>query len=334
MLKNNWLNKLPLAKKLSKSNALKQDCTVTGIVCSGITLLRSPESGFKDELAWLIHNCREHTDGYGAVYYHETDYDKHHYQLLGRLPHPEANHPTHHIIRQDSGNSQRAKLDAFAALACQKSGKVMMAYTRKIHHDNDLATSAPYTFTDISSQITYSMIHHGSVDKDQLLLRLPGYVEWLRTFHPQMLDKENFDDSHYLFMWLVRNICAHKGDVVSGLQQALIVIHNNALPGQINILFSDGTGIYAYTNDNSNHASSGIRMAYKISRNVHNICSYKVRSSKAQHQPDWTTLKEHSLYFFPTQGAMLVYVDIDIITTPVRKVQPSYQWAAFSLMAC
>ncbi len=334
MFSGNWIRNIPLGKMLSNSKHHKQDCSISAIACNGTTILQDSDSGFAEEITWLLTSGREYADGYGAVYYHDSDYDKHHYQLLCQPANPDKVKVSNHILKTNANITNHSSFEGFTEDAKKKSGKVLMAYTKKQHGKIKPESNAPYHYTDDSSKVTYSMIHHGTLDKDMLLLRLPGFVDWLNANRKEMLNKELFSDSEYLFMWFIKNIYACQGDVLSALQKALTILNNNAIQGQINIVFSDGTGIYAYTNENNSHSENSINIAYKISRTIQNICSYKVRSGKSNPGLGWTTLKEHSLYFFPTQGAMLVYIDIDKVKEAELKFQPGYNWVTFSLMVC
>jgi hypothetical protein len=331
MIGGNWIKSLSLNTNAHNKH-FKHDCAMTAVVCNCTTLLHQEESAVDEETRWLISTAKDHPDGYGCLYYHDKDYKKHSHQILNTNPNAENPDYLNHLIKSTKSLSHHLPFDSFIAKAKQSAAKILLAYTVKRHQTDNKHAPEPLLFHDPARHVTYSMLHHGSLDKDDLLMRLPGFVDWLNIHRHDMLDKELFDDSEFLFMWLIKNINAYEGDVNNGLQNALSIINKNGISGQLNILFSDGSGVYAFTNQNKSDSGLNIDISYKINRNVKNICSYVIRSSKTNPGLGWISLKERSLYYFPSYGAMLVFMDIDKAQNSELKFKPGYNWVTFSLM--
>ena len=208
-----------------------------------------------------------------------------------------------------------------------QSSKITIACTTKSN------SRTPFTFIDSLRDCTYSMISDGKVNKTNLLMRLTGFVEWLEQNRPETLSVDDIDDANYLFLWLVRNIQKCNGDVFSGLQKGLAMLNKSNVGGQFNLLFSDGNGVYAYTNINKVNEGDN-KIAFNISRNVHNICSYSIKNCSEAPGLDWTIIKEHNLYYFPLQGAMQVYANIDNYQHPDTKFKTGVNWVCLSLISC
>ena len=152
--------------------------------------------------------------------------------------------------------------------------------------------------------------------------------------NPEYINSTDHTGGEYLFLWLVKIIKDHQGTVLSGLYKGLYALRLlSHQDNQINLFFSDGTGVFAYTNNIDPYGAVKHVMAYKISRTVDNICSYQIRSCKANPGIEWTVLKEHSLYYFPTQGAMQVFINIDCAQYADVHFRPVQNWACFSILA-
>ncbi|MEA3286376.1 MAG: FlgD immunoglobulin-like domain containing protein [Candidatus Marinimicrobia bacterium] len=108
----------------------------------------------------------------------------------------------------------------------------------------------PFIFTDSTGQ-HFSFAHNGDMDKDELRVLVGN--DWLEDHPPQTYGEGPWDgdgwdavvDSELFFFWIMKNI-EEWGNIEIGIQQALIILENEA-PGEIkNFLFTDGVDLYGY----------------------------------------------------------------------------------------
>lgn len=133
----------------------------------------------------------------------------------------------------------------------------------------------------------------------------------------------NYVDSNYLFLWLVKHIEDNNGDVKCGLVSGLTALATNYISGQKSIIFSDGTGVYAYSNNND----ATHRMSYKSQQSVyHYVRSYTTVPS------GWNPLELHHLYYFPAQGQMDITYNADNSVPASFALKQGLNWIGFPVL--
>ena len=116
----------------------------------------------------------------------------------------------------------------------------------------------PHPFLMTFQGRTYSLAHNGNVDKTVLLNLITddgSDYEWIDSHPPQTFghgfwqDDEGWNyvvDSELIFLWIMKNIRDENDDIFRGLLAALSVLEKEHQYGKKNIIFSDGSDIYAY----------------------------------------------------------------------------------------
>jgi hypothetical protein len=227
----------------------------------------------------------------------------------------------------------------FIGTAKQKQGKIFMGHVR-LRSDGPIGAFAPFVYRHIGyvngvpDTTDYSFAHHGTVDKWGMY-NIPSFQNWLSNYDIQNIlagnptyysvyeSVDDYVDSDYLFLWLVKHIEDNGGDVKLGLVEGLTALTTNNIDGQKNILFSDGSGVYAY----SNHINDAHRMSYKSLQSIYHY----IRSSGTV-ESDWTSLPIHNLYYFPTQGQMDITFNADNCVPASFALKQGLNWISFPVL--
>jgi hypothetical protein len=311
LLTGNWFKSKYFDNTKQKSQ-VKSNCSTLAIIRNNVTQLADNENTPKEELKTLANQMDDLHNSLRIVSYLDNNTVK-----TFNSENKESSTLKQHIIHIAETGIETEMLT---------SGRILLANTV------NSSIQAPYTFIDALRDCTFSMIIDGKVDQTSMLMRLSGFVEWLEINRADALKSENMDEMNYLFCWLIKSIQNCNGDVFAGLHKGLSMLNKNNVSGQFNFLFSDGNGVYAYTNINKD-SKSVKKLFYKISRTVHNIGSYVVKNSSDSPGTGWNIVKEHNLYYFPTQGAMQVYSNIDSNQYDT-KFKAGVNWVCLSLLSC
>jgi hypothetical protein len=295
--------------------------SLMAVICNGTTHLTDKETNLGEEFHHLLYNKHESHEKYGIVSYQQAK--------------SQANQPdeiiqsrqSYNRMVKKSGNIDHHLTKSGFATEDFLNGKVLLACTQ------DSQTQTPYVFTDPLRDISYCMVADGVVGNSGLFMRLPGFIEWLDANCSEFLSSVNHDDAEYLFLWLIKCIQNCNHDVLAGLNKGLSMLNKYNIGGHFQLLFSNGAGLYAFS-IMGGEAECQRKIAFKISRNIHNICSYTIRTCTETPGMGWTDIKEHNLYFFPTQGAMQVYANIDTNQYADSRFKTGLNWVCLSLLSC
>jgi hypothetical protein len=121
--------------------------------------------------------------------------------------------------------------------------------------DNTVPNPHPFLFYE--NGISYSLIHHGTVNKDLLhdLITNNGTdLSWLNDHEPQTFGGgpwqgegwSNVVDSELLMLYVMQNIDS-EGSIIAGLEIALSTLVDAGVPNfQLNLIFSNGNDLYVF----------------------------------------------------------------------------------------
>ena len=121
--------------------------------------------------------------------------------------------------------------------------------------DNTVPNPHPFLFYE--NGISYSLIHHGTVNKDLLhdLITNNGTdLSWLNEHEPQTFGGgpwqgggwSNVVDSELLMLYVMQNIDS-EGSIITGLEMALSTLVQAGVPNsQLNLIFSNGNDLYVF----------------------------------------------------------------------------------------
>ena len=121
--------------------------------------------------------------------------------------------------------------------------------------DNTVPNPHPFLFYE--NGISYSLIHHGTVNKDLLhdLITNNGTdLSWLNEHEPQTFGGgpwqgegwSNVVDSELLMLYVMQNIDS-EGSIIAGLEIALSTLVAAGVPNsQLNLIFSNGNDLYVF----------------------------------------------------------------------------------------
>lgn len=310
-------------------------CAMTAVVGNGTTML-TDQMAWHDEASWLQGTSHTNNDGWGACYYHASGYAQHHYQLL---PVDDNSFPSRsdHYYRTDTniGAPQSPTVGGYSNWAQSEQGKILLAHARNASSGEPSGAFAPFIYHSEAENIDYSFAHHGEVPKHSMINDIPGFADFLISYdyenNTNYFSSPNSNvDSAYLFLWIMQNIGENDGDVKLGIAAALNEIAYDRRY-QINILLSDGDGVYAYTNNRD----SGHRMGY-VNDTSDNELSYLVRSWKAPvlswAEGSFTSIDTHHLYYFPTQGQMEITHNVDKSIPASFALKPGLNWIGFPVL--
>ena len=325
---------------------------MTAVVCKSGYNLGSNDVGFgygvgaTGESGWLLGMGTVNDDGHGVLYYHGEGYLDHDYQVLQHTgPINTFDHESSNHIYRRSGAVNSSENSSIFSRFIQSSrnsfGQVFMGHVRK-RSSGPLGAYAPFTYRriDYSSSVTdttdYSFSHHGTIVHDQLKIMLSNqsYKDWLiqydtfniingnPTTYSDSTTIANYVDSDYLFLWLIKHIEENGWNVKSGLVSGLTALRSLNIQGMKSIFFSDGTGVYAYTNE----SDSTHKMSY-----IEDSASFKVRST-VQVATGWTQFSLRHLYYFPVQGEMSIVYHADGSEVASFPVKVGLNWVSFPVI--
>jgi len=324
-----------------------QACAMTSVICNATYLLSETQCELGDftssgESLWLKQQGSANPHGHGALFYHKSGYPGHDYTVLNQVvPVDTVYNSDNHVYRK-SGNiaDDVTNMFQFVLNAKNKQGKIFMGHDRK-RTDGPFGAYAPYVYRYVSQNdtIDYSFAHHGSIDKIEMMEHLTDFDVWLQVYYPGMHDNpDDHVDSEYIFMWIIKNVIDNNGDVKTGMMNALREIrytpHINSDAG-INIFFSDGKGVYAYTNHFDTEGDVRHCMSYKENVVSSILYSYLVRSWN-QVPTGWTSMQYNTgdLIYFPTTGKRQIYkhIDEDINVTNHFTLKSGINWIGFPIL--
>lgn len=329
-----------------------QACSMTAMVGNGSTMLTNQQSVINGEASWLSGTGAYNTNSWGALYYHQKGYTTHNYQLLPVDGTPSTFDTSDHWWKKwyRIDYSQTPDIAHVASHAYSNSGKIFFAHARKRWTNGSPpyepdGVFAPFTYHDSVRNLDYSFAHHGSVEKDSMRVVLPGFSDWLIDYDYEngtdyAEDPAGNVDSGYLFLWIVKNIMDNDGDVKLGIVKALNsynyysyqYIGHNWAKKRLNILFSDGTGVYAYTNNSDISADPEHIMRYRTDT-TGGYKSYLVRSTTNTYM-DWNSSNSSSLiynklYYLPVEGNIQIYNGVTTYSSSGFNYHDGYNWIGF-----
>lgn len=326
-------------------------CAMTAVVCQSAYTLLSGGVAFGDgssgggESYWLYNQSSSNPHGHGMVYYHREGYGGHSNKVLDYVAPIDtfAVMSNNHLYRH-SGQLNLAPYHSiynrFVFAAKQKQGKIFLGHVRYSSPGQPSGAFAPFVYRHIGyvngvpDTTDYSFAHHGTVDKDSMYT-FQSFQNWLSDYDIQNALNGNptyysiedsldiYVDSDYLFLWLVKFIEENDGDVRGGLVEGLTALNTYNIDGQVNIIFSDGTGVYAY----SNNLDTTHKMSYKSQSTIYHY----VRSSNLV-ENDWTPFLLHHLYYFPTQGQIEITYNADNCVPASFTLKQGFNWISFPVL--
>jgi hypothetical protein len=314
-------------------------CSMFADICNGPVMLSDFSTMVTGEATWLRSTSNYNSNGWGAWFYHDEGYQSHNYQLL---PDDNDNYfgPDDHYYRSPTNIGITQYPDVFDVVdqALNTSGKIFFAHARKAVDSPLTGAFVPFVFHDAIRDIDYSFGHHGSVQKDSMAIVIPGFAEYLNSIDPSLLLNFNQHvDSEYLFWWVIKNIMDKNGDVKAGLCKAFRDYQYYASrwtgypwpKNQLNVFFSDGTGLYAYTN---NYTTSH-QLQYRTETGTNGKC-YKIRSSTNTYLSSWygNECSTFTLYYFPTHGKIQSYGNIYNNTDYSYSFKSGLNWIGFPVL--
>lgn len=324
-------------------------CAMMAVVCQNTTTLATPGvdfgAGNSGESGWLYQQGNNNPHGHGMVYYHRAGFGGHNNKLLQYIPPIDtfANGSSNHIYRKAGSLGHILNLpiyQRFIGSAKSNQGKIFMGHVR-YRSDGPLGAYAPFVYRHIhieegqpADTTDFSFAHHGTVDKQAMYDNF-GFRYWLAEYDYKNLlagnptyysiadSLDNYVDSDYLFLWLVKHIEDSGGVVKSGLVNGITALRSYSISGRKNFLFSDGSGVYAYTDsDVLSH-----KMSYKSVQTVyHYIRSYD------DIETGWTAIDPHHLYHFPTQGSREITYYADNGVPLIVDLKRGLNWISFPVI--
>jgi hypothetical protein len=125
--------------------------------------------------------------------------------------------------------------------------------------DNTVPNPHPFLFYE--NGISYSLIHHGTVNKDllyDLITNNGTNISWLDEHEPQTFGGgpwqgagwSNVVDSELLMLYIMQNIDS-EGSIIDGLEKALSTLVDAGVPNsELNLIFSNGNDLYVFGGEN------------------------------------------------------------------------------------
>lgn len=271
---------------------------LSALVSCGRYLLSDAECGLQDEINWLSINKTAEIENYRAVICSQHDNT----DVSGSDP------PV--VIAEVFSKEPLEALQEDPAFAFKlnslSNATVFLAGSLIKTDDFDLFEHTPYTYFDRDRNLHYTMLMDCEPDVADLFFHLPGFVDWLGKHRPELLFNRDARPSEYLFYWLIMNILEPGTELPDGLYRGLAIISDHNLGGLFNLLFTDGTGVYAFSGK-AGFVPGNKTIAFRINRDEHNIYSYVLRNTEDHQDVDWIHLKANSLYYFPTHGTLQIF---------------------------
>lgn len=298
-----WIPNLNFIKS-KQSVSRQQKKQMSAVICAGTSNASNQDSSLDAELRWLStqKNCAK--IDYRAVL---IDYD-HKPGKAEISPNPE----THLVFRINAENgdgdlSKQIHYDSAAPENKDQTPRICLACSAENHAEQQTIAYPPYTFHDKMANSHYSMVIDSEpVDIDQLF-RNPDFVKWLGVYKPNLLFSREFNNSEYLFYWLIYHIIKADNKVTEGLHNGLSSLFPQDIGGLFNFIFTDGTGAYAYSQIAEIHSGNDA-ILFRIQRDGHNEYKYILRNSMDGLENDWIHLRPNCLYYFPISGELRYYM--------------------------
>jgi hypothetical protein len=271
---------------------------LSALVSCGSYRLADAECGLGDELNWLSINKTDNIVSYRAVVcYPDAVSDD------GVSAPPLV---LDGFLNQEATETEPAPPSSELNLMNLQTATVFLAGSLDSSSEPNLPRHPPYSYLDAARNIHYSMLIDCEPEVGDLFFQLPGFVDWLGKNKPDLLFSRSAQASEFLFYWLLSNILEPGTDLQNGLFRGIEIISNHNLGGLFNLLFSDGTGIYAFSGKGSG-VSAGKTICFRINRDEHNIFSYILRNTEDHQDLDWIHLQTNCLYYFPTHGTLQIF---------------------------
>jgi|GEM_PF-6028488 len=298
-----WVPNLSFIRPRQPDNR-RQKKQMSAVIRVGKTDVSDQSSFLEDEIQWLTTQDNSETKNYKAVLINPDE--KAEKSVISQTSEPyliftiDAASFTENPDQQngsDSAPHQQEFPDSQICLACsaeQNSGQQSI-------------TSPPYTFYDKATNSHYGMIIDLEPDDIDRLFRHSDFVEWLGVYKPNLLFSRDFNNSEYLFYWLIYHIIKADNKVTEGLHNGLSSWIPQSLGGLFNIFFTDGTGVYTYSNKVETNSGSKT-VFFRIRRDGNSVYSYILRNSEDKLDFDWIHLQPNSLYYFPISGELRYYL--------------------------
>jgi len=307
MIGTNFRQRLIIARN-KKNDEQHVNCFMSSIICSGASQLTDAESHLKNEINWLSSKYHEKQNNFGAVLYHNSEDDFENKNNINDKINSKALKNCQNMQTIELINNPKY-LKAISETNDINSAKILLACSYRNSEDNLSSWIPPYTHEDRVRGVCYSMILDGEIQNLDDLLRLDGFNDWLYNFRPEMLITDYSNSSEYFFLWLVKSVQDNDGDVLNGLYKGLISLSCNKIGGQFNLFFSDGRGVFTYSNMDYKSEQRKL-ISYKVTRNEQNIFNYTLRNYCNPVDTDWIMTKTQKLYYFPILGAIQSCYDL------------------------
>lgn len=124
--------------------------------------------------------------------------------------------------------------------------RIVMGHVR--NSTNVEGIDDPHPFIRRYGGRSYSFIHNGMVNTDQIFQLITSADDtWLTAYPPTDYDGE-YVDSEIYFLWILLNIHQQNGNIMQALKSALTPIRNSNNNATMNFVLSDGMDLYAYRN--------------------------------------------------------------------------------------
>ena len=220
----------------------------------GYTLFDSDNelnSGIRNELIEFQHQggCRENSwpynnhNGWAMVYYSDEGVFESTQLIRSALPAETDSITYNQFVSQ--------------MLSVESQSMIGLGHVRKASSGaTDVPNPHPFIMTFNGK--TYTMAHNGNVDKTVILNLITNNgtdFSWIDGHPPQTFGNGSWQedegwyyvvDSELIFLWIMKNIIEGDDDTFKGLHASLSMLELEHPYGKKNIIFSDGSDIYAY----------------------------------------------------------------------------------------
>jgi len=301
------------AHKQSEATLLKTN-TISALVCIGASKLADANNKLESEILCKKNKHINSTVRYKAVIYTDKNRAIQHLSRDGEiidLLHIKGDNP---CIRSFNSTSE---LLHYLKLSQNQSDRILLSSYDQSLEASTICDKSLYTFYNSKRDVFYSMAFNGEISSLDSLIRQNGFVEWISKNKPELLYDKNCDVSEFLFFWLIKCIVTNDIDTLDGLRTGMSSLLNQSFKGHYNLLFADGTGVYAFSYNLGNN-SDYCALSYKINRDEFNILSYQISSNK--HDDNYIVMKENNVYYFPSRGALQRYVNLSPMKQQYTKV--------------
>ncbi len=136
-------------------------------------------------------------------------------------------------------------------------GRIGMAHLRAASSGaTGIPNPHPWVFNDVDQ--SFYLVHNGTVSKEilrSLITSNDTDLSWLNQYPPQTFSSDDWDeingwlnvvDSELILLFIMQQISL-SGSNISGVQNALSSLINSGVsPGQLNIVFSNGSELYIF----------------------------------------------------------------------------------------